>query len=195
MARTISRRASRGSKRRAVMGRRPKVSKRMTKKARPMKSTMKKSNMKKRIMKRRTMRGHYMNVVDKIVENPGMFSTLQSLVTQAGLVDTLVAAQDITVFAPTNDAFAKVPQSTLDSLLANPSLLTRVLTYHVVPQRIQSGDIPMGETDVTSLSGDHLTVVNNGMSVRVNSSTVIKADIMASNGIIHCIDSVLIPPM
>ena len=141
------------------------------------------------------MRGHYMNVVDKIVENPGMFSTLQSLVTQAGLVDTLVAAQDITVFAPTNDAFAKVPQSTLDSLLANPSLLTRVLTYHVVPQRIQSGDIPMGETDVTSLSGDHLTVVNNGMSVRVNNSTVIKADIMASNGIIHCIDSVLIPPM
>ena len=141
------------------------------------------------------MRGHYMNVVDKIVENPGMFSTLQSLVTQAGLVDTLVAAKDITVFAPTNDAFAKVPQATLNSLLANPSLLTRVLTYHVVPKRIQSRDIPMGETDVTSLSGDHLTVVNNGMSVRVNSSTVIKADIMASNGIIHVIDSVLIPPM
>jgi uncharacterized surface protein with fasciclin (FAS1) repeats len=193
MARTISRRASRGGKKRAVMGRRPKVSRRMSKKTRPMKRV--KRTMKKRMNKRRTMRGHYMNVVDKIVENPGMFSTLQSLVTQAGLVDTLVAAKDITVFAPTNDAFAKVPKATLNSLLANPSLLTRVLTYHVVPQRIQSRDIPMGETDVTSLSGDHLTVVNNGMSVRVNSSTVIKADIMASNGIIHVIDSVLIPPM
>jgi uncharacterized surface protein with fasciclin (FAS1) repeats len=193
MARTISRRASRGGKKRAVMGRRPKVSRRMSKRARPMKRV--KRTMKKRMNKRRTMRGHCMNVVDKIVENPGMFSTLQSLVTQAGLVDTLVAAKDITVFAPTNDAFAKVPQATLDSLLANPSLLTRVLTYHVVPQRIRSGDIPMGETDLTSLSGDHLTVVNNGMSVRVNSSTVIKADIMASNGIIHVIDSVLIPPM
>jgi uncharacterized surface protein with fasciclin (FAS1) repeats len=194
MARIVSRRASRGGKRRAVMRRRPKVAKRMTKRARPMKRNMKR-NMKKRITKRRTMRSHGMNVVSKIVENPGMFSTLQSLVTQAGLVDTLVAAQDITVFAPTNEAFAKVPQATLDNLLANPSLLTRVLTYHVIPQRIQSSDIPMGETIVTSLSGDQLTVVNDGMSVRVNNANVIKADIMASNGIIHCIDSVLIPTM
>lgn len=172
------------------MGRRPKVAKRMTKRARPMKR-----NMKKRITKRRTMRTHGMNVVSKIVETPEMFSTLQSLVTKAGLVDTLVAAQDITVFAPTNEAFAKVPQATLDNLLANPSLLTKVLTYHVIPQRIQSGDIPMGETIIKSLSGDQLTIVNDGMSVRVNNSNVIKADIMASNGIIHCIDSVLIPNM
>lgn len=194
MARIVSRRASRGGKRRAVMGRRPKVAKRMTKRARPMKRNMKR-NMKKRITKKRTMRTHDMNVVSKIVETPEMFSTLQSLVTKAGLVDTLVAAQNITVFAPTNEAFAKVPQATLDNLLANPSLLTRVLTYHVIPQRIQSGDIPMGETIIKSLSGDQLTIVNDGMSVRVNNSNVIKADIMASNGIIHCIDSVLIPNM
>ena len=134
-----------------------------------------------------------MNVVDKIVENPGTFSTLKSLVIQAGLVDTLVAAQDITVFAPTNEAFAKVPQATLDNLLANPDLLTKVLTYHVVPKRIQAGDIPMGKTVIKSLSGNKLTVVNDGMSVRVNNSKVIKTDIMASNGIIHVIDTVLIP--
>lgn len=134
-----------------------------------------------------------MNVVDKVVENPEMFSTLQSLLTKAVLVNTLVAAHDITVFAPTNKAFSKVPKATLDNLLANPGLLKRVLTYHVVPKRIQSGDIPMGETVVGSLSGDKLTVVNNGMSVRVNKSKVIKADIHASNGIIHVIDTVLIP--
>jgi uncharacterized surface protein with fasciclin (FAS1) repeats len=136
-----------------------------------------------------------MNVVEKIIENPEMFSTLQSLVTQAGLVDTLVAAQDITVFAPTNEAFAKVPQSTLDNLLANPELLTQVLTYHVVPQRIESGDIAEGETVVKSLSGASLTVVNDGMTIRINDSQVVSADIRASNGIIHVIDSVLIPPM
>ena len=141
------------------------------------------------------MRGHSMNVVDKIVENPEMFSTLQSLVTQAGLVDTLIAARDITVFAPTNEAFAKVPRATLDNLLANPDLLTRVLTYHVVPKRIQAGDIPIGETVVKSLSGDKIRVVNNGMTVRVDKSRVTKADIMASNGIIHVIDSVLVPTM
>jgi uncharacterized surface protein with fasciclin (FAS1) repeats len=184
MARIVSRRTSIGVKRRTTMGRRPKVAKRMSMKR----------NMKKRITKRRTMIGHGgMNVVDKIVENPGTFSTLKSLVIQAGLVDTLVAAQDITVFAPTNEAFAKVPQATLDNLLANPDLLTKVLTYHVVPKRIQAGDIPMGKTVIKSLSGNKLTVVNDGMSVRVNNSKVIKTDIMASNGIIHVIDTVLIP--
>lgn len=81
------------------------------------------------------------------------------------------------------------PKATLDNQLANPGLLKRV-----VPKRIQSGDIPMGETVVGILSGDKLTVVNNnGMSVRVNKSKVIKADIYASNGIIHVIDTVLIP--
>lgn len=190
MARIISRKSSGGVKRRTIMGRRPKVSKR----SRTMKKrTMKKRTMKKRTMKKRAMRGHYMNVVDKVVENPGMFSTLQTLLTKAGLVDTLVAAHDITVFAPTNEAFAKVPKVTLDNLLANPGLLKRVLTYHVVPKTIKSGDIPMGKTIVGSLSGDQLTVVNNGMSVRVNKSKVIKADIHASNGIIHVIDTVLIP--
>ena len=191
MARIMARRASRGVKKRStrISRRKSKVSKRMVKRARPAKRTMKKR------MKRRTMRSYSMNVVEKIIENPEMFSTLQSLVTQAGLVDTLVAAQDITVFAPTNEAFAKVPQSTLDNLLANPELLTQVLTYHVVPQRIESGDIAEGETVVKSLSGASLTVVNDGMTIRINDSQVVSADIRASNGIIHVIDSVLIPPM
>jgi uncharacterized surface protein with fasciclin (FAS1) repeats len=195
MARIMIRKSARGVKKpiARVPRRKSKVSKRMVKRARPMKRT--KRTMKKRMMKRRTMRSHCMNVVDKIVENPAMFSTLQSLVTQAGLVDTLVAAQDITVFAPTNDAFARVPQSTLDSLLANPRLLTQVLTYHVVPQRIESGDIAEGETVVNTLAGASLTVVNDGMTIRINGSRVVSADIRASNGIVHVIDSVLIPPM
>ena len=187
MARAVSRRASRGGKRRSVMGKRPRVSRRVTKNS--------KRVMKKRMGGRRTMRGHSMNVVDKIVNNPRMFSTLKSLVVKAGLVDTLVAAKDITVFAPTNEAFAKVPQSTLNSLLANPKLLTKVLTYHVVPKEIESKDIKEGTTRVKTLSGDTLVIVNDGMTVMVNQSQVVKADIEASNGIIHVIDSVLLPPM
>ena len=123
------------------------------------------------------------------------FSTLVSLVQEAGLVEALQvgsALGDVTVFAPTNAAFAKVPQEVLDALLADKALLTAVLTYHVVPGKVMSTDLSDGLTATTAQGEDVTFKVADG-KVAVNDANVVAADIAASNGVIHVIDSVLVP--
>ena len=120
------------------------------------------------------------------------FSTLVSLVDAAGLTETLSGEGPFTVFAPTNDAFAALPQPVVDYLTANTDVLTRVLTYHVVPAAVMSADA--STMMAASVEGSELNVVVDDMGVHVDNATVTAADIAASNGVIHAIDSVLLPP-
>ena len=120
-------------------------------------------------------------------------STLLSLVKKAGLAGTLSQPGAYTVFAPTNAAFAKIPKATLDTLAKNPAALKRVLLYHVV-----SGKVPASKVvtlrSAKTLAGPTVRIRVSGKTVRINSAQVTKADVMASNGIVHVIDRVLIPP-
>lgn len=125
--------------------------------------------------------------------NAGQFKTLASLLQSAGLVDTLKTGGPFTVLAPTDAAFAKVPKATLDALAADPAKLKAVLLYHVI-----SGSVPSSEvvklTSAKTLNGASVSIkVQNG-SVLINDAKVVTPDVTASNGIIHVIDSVLLPP-
>jgi uncharacterized surface protein with fasciclin (FAS1) repeats len=124
------------------------------------------------------------------------FSTLVAAATAADLVDTLNGPGPFTVFAPTNEAFEAVGQETIDLLLlpSNVEQLTTILTYHVVADEIPSSAVPEGETAVASVEGSELTVVNEDGSITVDGATVIIPDVEASNGVIHAIDAVLLPP-
>ena len=122
------------------------------------------------------------------------FSTLVAAVTAAGLVDTLKSEGPFTVFAPTNAAFAALPAGTVESLLEeeNRDQLVKILTYHVVPGAITSDQLAGQCLNVETVQGQ--TVHVNGTSgVKVNDSTVVLADVIASNGVIHAIDKVLLP--
>ena len=122
------------------------------------------------------------------------FNTLVAAVKAAGLVDTLKGEGPFTVFAPTDDAFAKLPAGTVESLLKpeNKDKLVAVLTYHVVPGKIMSSDIAGKTAMVETVQGSKLNVdATNG--VMVDQATVVAADIEASNGVIHVIDQVVIP--
>jgi uncharacterized surface protein with fasciclin (FAS1) repeats len=121
------------------------------------------------------------------------FSTLVAAVTAAGLVETLQGPGPFTVFAPTDEAFAALPAGTLDALLLpeNSEVLTKILTYHVVSGEVLAADVTAG--DVATVEGQAITVSTDG-GVRVNDSNVIATDVMASNGVIHVIDAVLLPP-
>ena len=134
------------------------------------------------------------DIVDTAVE-AGSFATLVTALTAAGLDDTLKGEGPYTVFAPTDDAFAAVPAGTLDDLLADPKgALTDVLTYHVVPGKVMSTDLSDGMMADT-VNGAQLTItINDDGTVMVNDATVTTADIETSNGVIHVIDTVLIPP-
>ena len=122
----------------------------------------------------------------------GQFTTLASLLTKAGLVDTLSTGGPYTVFAPTDAAFAKVPKATLDALAAQPTLLKSVLLYHVVPGRVTAADVAK-LTSAKTLEGSSVAIkVDNG-SVYDDQAKVTTPDVAASNGVIHVIDSVLIP--
>jgi len=131
-------------------------------------------------------------IVDVAAGGP-QFSTLVAAVKAAGLVDTLSSAGPFTVFAPTNDAFNKLPSGTLDSLLKpeNRSKLRAILLYHVVAGTVKSTDLKDG--DVKTANGEPVKIDVAGGTVKVNDATVTKADIPASNGVIHVIDTVLIP--
>jgi len=120
----------------------------------------------------------------------GQFNTLMKAIEAAGLVDTLKGEGPFTVFAPSDEAFAKLPQDRLDALLADKDALTKVLTYHVVPGKVMSTEVQAGE--VQTKAGQAL-VVKTEDGVQVNDSRVVTADISASNGVIHVIDSVLLP--
>jgi len=112
-------------------------------------------------------------------------------VKEAGLVDTLKGKGPFTVFAPTDEAFAKLPAGTVEALLKDKQKLTQVLTYHVVPGRVTSSQVKPGA--VKTVQGASLKVRTDAGGVMVNDAKVIKADIMASNGVIHVIDTVVLP--
>jgi uncharacterized surface protein with fasciclin (FAS1) repeats len=120
-------------------------------------------------------------------------STLLSLVKKAGLADELSGKTQLTVFAPTNAAFAKVPKKTLDALAKDKAALQRVLLYHVVAGKVTAAKVVKLRSAKT-LAGPAVKIRVTGKTVRVNSAKVAKADVLASNGVVHVIDRVLIPP-
>ncbi len=134
------------------------------------------------------------DIVDTAVE-AGDFTTLVTAVTAANLVDTLKGEGPYTVFAPTDAAFAAVPKETLDALLADPSgALTDVLTYHVASGKVMAGDLSDGMM-IDTVNGAQLEVtINADGTVMIGDATVTTADIETSNGVIHVIDTVLVPP-
>ncbi len=129
------------------------------------------------------------DIVDTAI-GAGSFKTLVTAVQAAGLVDTLKGKGPFTVFAPTDEAFAKIPKAQLDALLKDKAKLTAVLTYHVVPGKVMAKDVKAGE--VKSVQGDTIKVSTDG-GVKVDAANVVKTDIAASNGVIHVIDSVIMP--
>lgn len=130
------------------------------------------------------------DIVDT-AKSAGSFNTLVTAVQAAGLVDTLKGPGPYTVFAPTDEAFAKVPKDKLDALLKDKAALTKVLTYHVVPGKVMAKDVKAGP--VKTVEGSSLTVKVNGGTVMVDNAKVVKTDVVADNGVIHVIDTVLMP--
>lgn len=130
------------------------------------------------------------NIVDTARE-AGSFTTLLAAVDAAGLGDTLAGGGPFTVFAPSDEAFAKLPAGTVESLLADPAKLTDVLTYHVVPGRVTAADAAALSCAPT-VQGAELTITTDG-GVHVGDASVVSADIEATNGVIHVIDRVLLP--
>jgi uncharacterized surface protein with fasciclin (FAS1) repeats len=136
-----------------------------------------------------SLAAHAKDLVDTAVA-AGNFKTLATALQAAGLVDTLKGPGPFTVFAPTDAAFAKVPKAQLDALLADKDKLTAVLTYHVVPGKVMAADVKPGM--VKTVQGSELTIGTMG-GVTVDGAKVTATDIVASNGVIHVIDSVVIP--
>lgn len=132
---------------------------------------------------------HAKDIVDTAVA-AGSFKTLVTAVQAAGLVDTLKGPGPFTVFAPTDEAFAKIPKADLDALLKDKAKLTAVLTYHVVPGKVMAKDVKAGK--VKTVQGGELTVSTTG-GVKVDNANVVKTDIAADNGVIHVIDTVVLP--
>ena len=129
------------------------------------------------------------DIIDTAV-SAGNFKTLAAALTAANLIDTLKGAGPFTVFAPTDEAFAKIPKADLDALLKNKAKLTAVLTYHVVAGKVMAKDVKAGK--VKTVQGSELNIATTG-GVTVDEAKVIKTDIVADNGVIHVIDSVLMP--
>ena len=136
--------------------------------------------------------GHSKDIVDTAV-SAGSFGTLVAAVQAAGLVDTRKGEGPVTVFAPTDEAFAALPKGTVDSLLQpeNKDQLVAILTYHVVPGKVMSTDLSDGMT-ATTVQGSDVTIGTTG-GVTVNGANVVAADVEASNGVIHVIDAVILP--
>jgi uncharacterized surface protein with fasciclin (FAS1) repeats len=132
------------------------------------------------------------DIVDTAVA-AGDFTTLATALEAAGLVETLKGEGPYTVFAPTDAAFEALPPGTLDQLLADPEALADVLLYHVVEGEVLAEDV-VGLDSATTVNGADVTITVEGDSVRINDALVTMTDIMTSNGVIHVIDAVLIPP-
>ena len=133
-----------------------------------------------------------MSIADTVM-NSAQFSTLLTALQAADLVDTLKGGQ-YTVFAPTDDAFNKVPSDVLAGVLNDPELLKSVLLYHVVPGKVNAKQV-MSLKSVKTAQGGTLSVSMMGSKVMINGANVVQADVMACNGIIHVVDTVLLPPM
>jgi len=132
------------------------------------------------------------NIATLAAKTPQL-STLLSLVKKAGLAGTLSKPGAYTVFAPTNAAFAKVPKATLNALAKNPVQLKRVLLYHVVAGKVTAAQVVKLRSAKT-LAGPTVRIRVTGKTVRINSAKVVKADVAASNGVVHVLDRVLLPP-
>ena len=134
------------------------------------------------------------DIVDTAVA-AGSFKTLATALKAAGLVETLKGPGPFTVFAPTDDAFAKLPKGTLDDLLKpeNKEKLVAILTYHVVPGKVMAADVVKMKKAKT-VEGSEITIKTKGNKVMVDKANVTKTDIVASNGVIHVIDAVMMPP-
>lgn len=130
-------------------------------------------------------------VADTLAADPSL-STLNGLVVKAGLASTLQGTGPFTVFAPTNEAFKTVPQKTMDALAKDPAMLKDLLTYHVVPGKLAAADIKSGP--VKTVNGATLAVAKAGDFVTVEEGMVQSANIVATNGVIHTVDRVMIPP-
>jgi uncharacterized surface protein with fasciclin (FAS1) repeats len=136
------------------------------------------------------------NTIVDVAVGAGSFTTLVAAVKAAGLEDVLRGTGPFTVFAPTDAAFAKLPAGTVESLLANPAQLRAVLTYHVVPGKVMAADvIAAGTAAPATVQGQTLNVRVVDGKVMVNDATVVSADVGASNGVIHVIDTVVLPRM
>ena len=134
------------------------------------------------------------DIVDTAVA-AGSFTTLAKALTAADLVATLKGPGPFTVFAPTDEAFAKLPAGTVENLLKpeNQAMLRRVLTYHVVPGKVMAADV-VKVSSAKAVSGDTLAINAKGGTVMVDKARVVKTDIAASNGVIHVVDTVMLPP-
>ncbi len=129
----------------------------------------------------------------QVAKGAGSFNTLLKAVQVAGLTKTLKGEGPFTVFAPTDEAFAKLPAGALDGLLHDPAKLKAVLLYHVVSGKVLAKDV-VGLTEATTINGAKITIDAKNGVVLNGSSTVVKTDVKASNGVIHVIDTVLLPP-
>lgn len=130
------------------------------------------------------------DIVDTAV-SAGSFNTLVTAVKAAGLVETLKGPGPFTVFAPTDEAFAKIPKDQLNALLADKKKLTAVLTYHVVSGKVMAKDVKAGP--VKTVEGSSATIKTDG-GAQIDGARIVKTDVLASNGVIHVIDTVIMPP-
>jgi uncharacterized surface protein with fasciclin (FAS1) repeats len=131
-----------------------------------------------------------MDIVTTAVQD-GNFNTLAKALAAAGLVETLQGSGPFTVFAPTDEAFAKLPAGTLEALLADKTKLTKVLTYHVVPGTVMAADV-VKMSSAKTVEGQSVTI-DTRSGVKVDNANVVKTDIVATNGVIHVIDAVILP--
>jgi uncharacterized surface protein with fasciclin (FAS1) repeats len=130
------------------------------------------------------------DIVDTAVA-AGSFNTLVAAVKAAGLVDTLKSPGPFTVFAPTDEAFAKLPEGTVEALLKDKEKLTAILTYHVVPGKLMAADV-VSKSSLKTVQGQSLKVSTGG-GAKIDNANIVKTDIVTSNGVIHVIDSVVLP--
>jgi uncharacterized surface protein with fasciclin (FAS1) repeats len=123
----------------------------------------------------------------------GQFTTLAKALTAAGLIETLKGAGPFTVFAPTDAAFAKLPPGTVEALLADKAALTRVLTYHVVPGRLLAADV-LKTKSLGTVAGPAAMIRTSNGGAMIDKANIVQTDIVTSNGVIHVIDAVILPP-
>jgi uncharacterized surface protein with fasciclin (FAS1) repeats len=128
----------------------------------------------------------------EVAVGAGTFNTLVAAVQAAGLVDVLSGEGPFTVFAPTDEAFAKIPAAQLEALLADPEALAAVLTYHVVPGKVMAADV-VKLSSAATVNGKNVSIQTSDMGVMVDGAHVVTTDIQASNGVIHVIDTVMLP--
>jgi uncharacterized surface protein with fasciclin (FAS1) repeats len=133
------------------------------------------------------------DIIDVAV-SAGQFNTLATALKAADLVTTLKGDGPFTVFAPTDEAFAKLPEGTVESLLEpeNRDQLVSILTYHVVPGKVMAADV-VKLKEATTVNGENISIKSEGGNVQINEATVVAADVEASNGVIHVIDKVILP--